>query len=118
MKHKKDAVEWRVIEETGRRRKTELRVRASSEGSGVVGLLKDKTGLGFAWGRAKEWEISEQSRCVAEAAEFKTKFTRPDKSRNGLIFLSPLQRVSYKEHTHTAQPSDGPSTKSPKNRPG
>lgn len=81
MKHKKDAVEWGVIggdRETAEDGATGTGDRPARDRGGV-GLLKDKTGLGFAWGRAPKDGRGPKSlksvwRDWAEAEEFRTKF--------------------------------------------
>ncbi|KAI6139432.1 SNF5-domain-containing protein [Pisolithus tinctorius] len=77
IKHKRDAIEWGVIGGDYRDEDTERRT-AVGGGSGG-GVLKDKTGLGLAWGRTpRENRGPKTLRSVwrewSEAEEFRTRF--------------------------------------------
>jgi len=75
IKHKKDAIEWSVI--NGER--GEVGEDAAPRDRGGFGLVKDKTGLGLGWGRApKDGRGPKTLKSVwrdwQEADEFRTKF--------------------------------------------
>ncbi|KAL0579875.1 Chromatin structure remodeling complex protein sfh1 [Marasmius crinis-equi] len=81
IKHKKDAVEWGVIGGPTDRepRNTPANPENVKRDKSGAGLMKDKTGLGLAWGRApKDGRGPKPLRSVwrdwAEAEEFRTRF--------------------------------------------
>ncbi|KAG7088096.1 hypothetical protein E1B28_012122 [Marasmius oreades] len=84
IKHKKDAVEWGVIAgSTADRERITRNTPGTSDhvkrDKSGAGLMKDKTGLGLAWGRApRDGRGPKPLRSIwrdwAEAEEFKTRF--------------------------------------------
>ncbi|KAF9262936.1 SNF5-domain-containing protein [Marasmius fiardii PR-910] len=83
IKHKKDAVEWGVIAGSNTTDRDSRHTPSTSEpvkrDKSGAGLMKDKTGLGLAWGRApKDGRGPKPLRSVwrdwAEAEEFRTRF--------------------------------------------
>ncbi|KAJ8080208.1 Chromatin structure remodeling complex protein sfh1 [Marasmius tenuissimus] len=81
IKHKKDAVEWGVIGGPTERelRNTPANTENVKRDKSGAGLMKDKTGLGLAWGRApKDGRGPKPLRSVwrdwAEAEEYRTRF--------------------------------------------
>ncbi|KAI0301230.1 hypothetical protein B0F90DRAFT_1810215 [Multifurca ochricompacta] len=70
MKHKKDAIEWGVI--GGFPTEQTASAEDGAKDKGVLGLMKDKTGLGLGWGRTPK--EGRGPKVLRSAEEFKTRW--------------------------------------------